>query len=115
MTFCISIVPRLDSAPEPRSLRNWGRTFLDALISGASGFVGPRIVRHFLKLGHRVGVIVRPGSNLAPLAEAGGKIECFIHDGKHPAVLEAVRDFNPSIVIHTATHEIRPAKMRAVL
>jgi dihydroflavonol-4-reductase len=62
--FCSSLTMRFGGIPE-------GGTDMQAFVTGGSGFVGANLVRLLLHQGHRVKVLVRPGScrdNLQGLA-----------------------------------------------
>ncbi|MET9860340.1 NAD-dependent epimerase/dehydratase family protein [Streptomyces smyrnaeus] len=47
----------------------------DVLVTGASGFIGGHLTRRLAELGHRVRVLVRPGSDRSGFGDAADEIE----------------------------------------
>ena len=77
------------------------------LLTGASGFVGSHVLARFLRAGHSVAVVLRPGrephriQHLLGGAEVG--IEVIIGDVAQPRALDQpVRRFAPDLVVHSA-------------
>jgi UDP-glucose 4-epimerase len=76
-----------------------------ALVTGAGGFVGACLTRRLLEDGHRVEVLLRPGSDRWRLAEIDADIvvhEADLRDGA--AVHRAVAASGPDWVFHLAAH-----------
>lgn len=74
-------------------------TGTEALVSGASGFLGGRLVDHLLKAGHRVRALVRESSDLRHLPRKG--IEIIRGDLSDPDSLKRAVE-GQEIVFHTA-------------
>lgn len=74
------------------------------LVTGATGFIGSRLVRHLVSEGHKVDVLVRSGANTDQLGEALDQVT--IHDlGSSPAGLSsALEAARPDVVFHMATY-----------
>lgn len=75
------------------------------LLTGAAGFVGATLVRRLLAEGHRVEIILRPGSDAWRLADV--RTELVIHEADlrdQGAVLAAVEGTVPDWVFHLAAH-----------
>ncbi len=74
------------------------------LVTGATGYVGPHVVRALLADGHRVTALVRPGSNralLEPLAVAMVEGDIVRPDSLTPAVTE-----QDAVVHMAALHDL---------
>jgi UDP-glucose 4-epimerase len=73
------------------------------LVTGASGFVGAKVVELALALGHAVACPVRPQSPAARLAAFTGQFERLSFDlNDRPALTKAVAAFRPDAIIHSA-------------
>ena len=74
---------------------------MNLLITGASGFLGSALALHFLEVGHRVGLLVRPTSQLARLhgRERGFALGRCESDQE---IEEFISSIEPDAVIHTA-------------
>lgn len=72
------------------------------VISGASGFLGSHLARHFVRTGHRVVALVRSQSSLRRLGDVLDKIQLLLVDiGNFEDALAAQTPI--AAVIHTAT------------
>ncbi len=71
------------------------------LLTGASGFLGSHLARHFLAAGHDVALLLRPGSRLDRLRgmEAAFETGRFENDAECTAF---VRSVAPDVLVHTA-------------
>jgi nucleoside-diphosphate-sugar epimerase len=76
------------------------------LITGAAGFIGSHLVRYFLAAGHEIFVLLRRSSNRWRLEElvSSGKITVIDGDLTDIDSLSGIRDCQPDIIIHSATH-----------
>ena len=69
-------------------------------VTGASGYIGSYLVRRLLVDGHTVAVLLRPGSNRAPLMDFLSKVE-IIEGSFDPATYrEGFAAFAPEAVFH---------------
>ena len=73
-----------------------------ALVTGASGYVGSQLARRLVSEGWDVHVLVRPGSDLAPLADVRAALTVHVFDGATAALVERVREAAPDAVFHLA-------------
>jgi nucleoside-diphosphate-sugar epimerase len=74
-----------------------------ALVTGATGFVGSRLVKKLVCDGWVVHIIVRDGSKLTELKEIVGDIHIHEYDGSSSSMTEIVSSSNPSVVFHLAS------------
>lgn len=81
------------------------------LITGATGYVGRHVARAFLDTGDRVHVVVRPTSDLTPLADGGlaHGARPEIYDGSIATLLSIVERLRPDTVVHLAADTGRDA------
>jgi len=76
---------------------------ITALVTGATGFVGPHLVKRFAKDGWEVHIIIRPHSSLDIIKDLVDKVFIHKHDGTTEAMVEIVSESNPTIVFHLAS------------
>lgn len=74
-----------------------------ALVTGASGFVGSHLVKHLLNEGWVVHILVRPTSNLNPLAGVKDHLGIHYDDGSIGAMRETIWKSRPDVVFHLAS------------
>jgi nucleoside-diphosphate-sugar epimerase len=74
-----------------------------ALVTGATGYVGSRLVRQLVAGGWDVHVVVRPDSNLALLAPVRSSAAVHRHNGTTERMLSIVAEAKPSVVFHLAS------------
>lgn len=74
---------------------------MNLLITGASGFLGSALALHLLEAGHRVGLLLRPASQLVRLRGREGSFalgRCI----SNQEIEEFISSIEPDAVIHTA-------------
>ncbi|MHB8612750.1 MAG: NAD-dependent epimerase/dehydratase family protein [Candidatus Dormibacteraceae bacterium] len=82
-------------APEPKR----------ALVTGGTGFVGSNLVRHLLRAGHDVGLLVRQGHDPWRLVDVSERVRWIATNlESRDLVAAAVADFRPQWVFHLAAH-----------
>lgn len=74
---------------------------MNLLITGASGFLGSALALHFLEVGHRVGLLLRPTSQLARLRGREGAF-ALGRCNSDQEIEEFISSIEPDAVIHTA-------------
>lgn len=74
-----------------------------ALVTGATGFVGSRLVFKLLLEGYDVDVLVRKASNLGELCPVVEQLTVHVHDGSTEAMFLLMEKAKPSIVFHVAS------------
>ena len=74
---------------------------MNLLITGASGFLGSALALHFLEVGHRVGLLLRPTSQLSRLRGREGAF-ALGRCNSEQEVEEFISSIEPDAVIHTA-------------
>lgn len=77
--------------------------FPNALITGATGFVGAHLVQRLLAEGWGVHVIIRPGSSCALLQPVMDRITLHIHAGDADGLIKIVAASRPHTVFHLAS------------
>jgi nucleoside-diphosphate-sugar epimerase len=73
---------------------------MDILLTGATGFLGSALARHWVGQGHVVTVLVRPGSSRARLADIGAQLTWLQAEGAQ--LVAAVRQHPADVIVHTA-------------
>jgi len=73
-----------------------------ALVTGASGYVGSQLARRLVADGWDVHVLMRPASDLAPLATVRAALTVHRFGGGTPALVGILRDAAPDAVFHLA-------------
>lgn len=74
---------------------------MNLLITGASGFLGSALALHLLEAGHRVGLLLRPASELARLRGREGAFTLG-RCNSDQEIEEFISGIEPDAVIHTA-------------
>ena len=71
-------------------------------LAGASGVIGQRLIPRLVQAGHVVGGMTRSSSKTELLAQLGAEpILCDVFD--RDALIQAVRDFNPDVILNELT------------
>jgi nucleoside-diphosphate-sugar epimerase len=73
------------------------------LVTGASGFVGSRLVQRLLDDGLAVHLIVRPQSSLQELKSAASSVTVLTHDGSTGHLVKLLAQAAPDCVFHLAS------------
>jgi len=71
-----------------------------ALVTGATGFVGRRLVKRLVKDGVEVHSLARPGSDLSVLNGLDTRI--VLHNGTAPGMIRIMEHAGPDVVFHLA-------------
>jgi len=79
---------------------------MKALITGATGFVGSRVARHFVARGHSVSALIRDGSSLDQLGDAVHAVRLHVADGTPESIRHAIAAEKPDVVLHLATYYV---------
>jgi nucleoside-diphosphate-sugar epimerase len=78
------------------------------LITGGSGFVGSNLVRHLVKKGERVTLILRNKSHLWRIADIKSKVDILYVDLRSSHVPKLVQNIRPDIIFHLASYGVSP-------
>ena len=73
------------------------------LVTGATGYLGSRLVRRLVALGHEVHVVARPTSDLALLGGDTNSVKVHRVTDSFSSVLSAVESSRPDVVFHLAS------------
>lgn len=79
---------------------------LKVLLTGATGFIGSKLVKRLASLGCEVAILVRKSSSLALLENSVDSIEIYESNGSTESVLSAVGAAQPDVVVHLASQFI---------
>ena len=75
------------------------------LVTGATGFVGANLVRHFLKKGASISILKRQESNLWRIRNIANQISVYNADLlDYARVNKAVKRIRPDVILHAATY-----------
>lgn len=77
-----------------------------ALVTGATGYVGSRLVRALTAAGWQVCVVVRKESDITYLEGLPTQLACLHYDGRTESLLEAVSEVRPSVIFHLAAQGV---------
>lgn len=83
-------------------MKNHSGSVGSALVTGATGYIGSRLVRLLLEDGWQVNALVRPTSSLQLLQPYLRRINCYIHDGSMSGMLKLIESAKPTVVFHLA-------------
>lgn len=73
------------------------------LVTGATGFIGSRLVSRLVSLGAEVHVLIRPHSGLGPLKPLRNSLSVHPYAGTIESAFAAVQESRPDIVFHLAS------------
>lgn len=76
---------------------------MKVFLTGASGFIGRKLVYRLIDDGNDVAVLVRPESRLIMLNEILPRIRVHVYDGTYGSLFHALKKENPELVIHLAS------------
>lgn len=74
-----------------------------ALVTGATGYIGSRLVQRLAADGWDIHIIARPGSDLSLLGVATASTTVHRHNGSTEGMLSIVAETRPSVVFHLAS------------
>jgi nucleoside-diphosphate-sugar epimerase len=74
-----------------------------ALVTGATGYIGSRLVERLLELHWRVTAVKRPSSNLDKLEHCAQSLAFFDYDGTTESLRQALESARPDVVFHLAS------------
>lgn len=92
-----------------------------AIVTGATGYIGGKLLARLLDSGVEVGIVVRTRSSLSPAlieAEAKGCLTVYQHNEQTEELVDWVRTFSPNVVFHLAALSVaahRPDQLRPLL
>ena len=75
---------------------------LNILITGGSGFLGSALAHHFQRLGHKVALLLRPGSRLNRFKDCDIRTFNICRCGTDEEIDYFVGNIAPHIIMHTA-------------
>ncbi len=73
------------------------------LVTGATGFVGSRLIRHLVRENRAISAVIRPSSDLAILNDIMDGISIFPHDGTTAGMHKIMEQAKPNVVYHLAS------------
>ena len=77
------------------------------LITGATSYLGSRLVRRLLNAGRQVHVLVRPTSDKSRLGQQVDNLTIHVHDGSMEGMTALMKRAVPDLVCHLATQYVR--------
>lgn len=76
------------------------------ILTGATGYIGSRVVKHLLSEGWRVSVIVKPTSALDNIEEVVDKVRVCEYDGRIDTLIAFFDEMQAEVVMHLAAAAI---------
>jgi nucleoside-diphosphate-sugar epimerase len=76
---------------------------MNALVTGATGYIGLRLAQCLVNCGWDVHLVVRPDSDLIPLKNLINLVTLHPHDGSTEGMLHVVAQAKPAVVFHLAS------------
>lgn len=76
------------------------------LVTGATGYIGSRLVKRFVNEGWKTSIIIRPQSVLDNLKDIIGNISVYNHNNSTEAIVSIINDSKPDIVLHVAARVV---------
>jgi nucleoside-diphosphate-sugar epimerase len=73
-----------------------------AFLTGATGFIGARLLKHLQDEVWQVAALARPAA-AASLLSNSAAAKVYVYDGETAGVVDAVADFHPDVVFHLAS------------
>ena len=73
------------------------------LLTGATGFVGSRLVKALTDNGYNVSIITRPSSSLKELRTISNQYCTYVYNESSDSIMHAIHESMPDIVIHLAS------------
>ena len=92
-----------------------------AIVTGATGYIGGKLLSRLLDHGMDVGIVVRNRSAMSPSlmkAEAEGHLAVHLHSQRTEELVDWVGTFSPDVVFHLAASSLsahRPDQLRPLL
>ncbi len=77
-----------------------------ALVTGATGYVGERLMRRLLAEGWELSLLVRPDAQHERLSDLRGSCQILQHDGTTAGAIEILRAARPEFVFHLAARSV---------
>ena len=71
------------------------------LLTGATGFLGSALARHWVRAGYQVSALVRPTSSRRRIEDVGDALQ-FYRCGSDEEVFSAIATVAPDFIVHTA-------------
>lgn len=73
------------------------------LVTGATGYIGSRILRRFIMEGRETHIIVRASSDISLTEDLVDNVISHTHDGTTDGMISILKEARPGIVIHMAS------------
>lgn len=72
------------------------------LLTGATGYIGSRLLRRLVQEGREIHIIVRSGSDLSLIEDLSGSVTSHTNDGTTSGMISILEEAQPGTVIHLA-------------
>lgn len=73
------------------------------IVTGATGFIGSRLIEKLIELGHEVSIISRKNSKYDSIKHIKNNINIFEYNGEISTLVDFFKYSNPDVVIHLAS------------
>lgn len=77
---------------------------VEAVVSGATGFVGSHLATRLTQEGHKVHALVRPSSDVKKLQKLSPPPQLHVLEGNTPHLATLFKEIQPEVVFHLAAH-----------